>query len=108
MSDYLTAGRKHPDYTQPLPPDIKVIELFSPGVGQRRFRRFELINPTASPYQITWKMKWDGERCPIECDTPNAFVSSGKRHSVSFSETSISVKTLEVQLEFKILEHGIL
>jgi hydrocephalus-inducing protein len=108
MSDYLSAGRRHPDYTQPLPPDIQVIELFSPAVGMRRFRRFEVINPTASPYQVAWKRKWEGAKCPIECDTPNAFVSSGKRYSVSFSYTPISVKTVEVQFDFKILKHGVL
>jgi hypothetical protein len=42
----------------------------------------------------------------MECDTPSAFVSSGKRYSVSFAYTPISVKTLEVQFEFTVLGHG--
>jgi hydrocephalus-inducing protein len=108
MSDYLAAGRRHPDYTQTLPPDIKVIELFSPAVGVRRFKRFEVINPTGSPYQILWKSKSEEEKAPIECDTPSAFVSSGKRYAVTFSYTPISVKTLEVQFEFSIPEHGVI
>jgi hydrocephalus-inducing protein len=107
MSDYLSAGRRHPDYTEPLPEGVKVIELFSPAVGVKRFKRFEIVNPTSSPYDINWIMKNEVDKSPIECETRNAFLSSGKRYSVSFSYTPVSVKTLEVQFEFSIPEHHV-
>jgi hydrocephalus-inducing protein len=107
MSDYLSAGRRHPDYTEPLPEGVKVIELFSPAVGVRRFKRFEIVNPTSSPYEIEWRMKNEVDKSPIECQTREAFVSSGKRYLLSFSYTPVSVKTLEVQFEFSIPEHHV-
>ena len=45
MSDYLTPGRRHPNYTEPLPEGIRVIELFSHGIGVRSVKNFEVINP---------------------------------------------------------------
>lgn len=107
MSDYLTAGRRHPDFTEPLPADCKVIELFSPHVGAKRFKRFEIINPTSSPYEIVWTLKSSPENLSIACDSENAFVSSGKRYSASFSYTPTTAKTVEVLWEFSIPEHGI-
>ena len=107
MSDYLTAGRRHPDYTDPLPTDIKVIEIFSPVVGAKRFKRFEIINPTSRPYEVKWVLKSDPQNCSIECDTPNAFISSGKRYNASFSYSPTSVKTVEVLWDFLIPEHGV-
>jgi hydrocephalus-inducing protein len=107
LSDYLTSGARHPDYTDPLPLDTKVIELFSPALGVKRLKRFEIINPTSSPYQIVWTMKSNFDKSPVECDTPTALVSSGKRYSVSFSYTPISVKTVEVQFDFTIPEFEI-
>lgn len=107
MSDYLSAGRRHPDYTDPLPADIKVIEIFAPTVGAKRYKRFEIINPTASPYEVKWILRSNPENCPIDCDTPSAFISSGKRFSASFSYTPNSVKTVEVLWEFQIPEHDV-
>ena len=107
MSDYLTAGRRHPDYTEPLPEGIRVIELFSRGIGVRSVKRFEVINPTSSSYEINWERVGDGSVDPINCDTPSALVSSGKRYMVSFSFLPTSVKTVESQWIFRIPEHGV-
>jgi hypothetical protein len=49
MSDYLAAGRRHPDYLYHLPDDIRVVEFFSSGIGKKSAKKFEIINTTAHP-----------------------------------------------------------
>lgn len=107
MSDYISAGRRHPDYTEELPDDVKVIEIFSPSVGTRSTKKFEIINPTASPYQVNWTIDYDASGGALFCDTPSAVVSSGKRHMASFTYLPTSVKTLEKLYEFHIPEHNV-
>jgi hydrocephalus-inducing protein len=106
LSDYLTGGRRHPDYTYPLPSDIKVIELFAKGVGHKTLKRFELINPTASPYEVSWRYIGEGQT-PMSCETPNGLISSGKRSLVIFGYLPVSVKTVESLWEFQIPEQSI-
>jgi hydrocephalus-inducing protein len=106
LSDYLTAGRRHPDYTMKLPDDVKVIELFSKGIGQKTLKKFELINPTSSPYEMNWQYMGQ-EETPVFCETPNGLISSGRRSPVLFSYVPVSVKTVESVWEFQIPEMGI-
>ena len=107
MSDYITAGRRHPDYTEPLPENIRVIELYSKGIGKKSTKRFEIINPTSSSYEVNWTRVTNDPNDPIKCDTPTALVSSGKRYFVSFSYVPTSVRTVESQWVFNIPEHGV-
>ncbi|OHT13016.1 hypothetical protein TRFO_03418 [Tritrichomonas foetus] len=106
LSDYLSAGRRHPDYTNPLPEDIRVIELFSKGIGERTSKRLELINPTSSPYEVRWNYVGEGPT-PIFCDSPSSLVSSGKKQTMVFGYLPVSVKTIESLWEFHIPEHNV-
>jgi hydrocephalus-inducing protein len=106
LSDYLVAGRRHPDYTYPLPSDIKVIELFAKSVGHKTLKRFDLINPTASPYEVRWKYIGEGPT-PIYCETPNGLISGGKRSIIIFGYLPVSVKAIESLWEFQIPEQSI-
>ena len=103
-SDYISAGKRHPDYKYELPSDIKVVEIFANAVGHKGHKRFEIINPTSSPYEITWTKKTPEENA-IVCETPCALVSSGRRYTMCFSFTPTSVKPVECLWEFKIPEH---
>ena len=103
-TDYLTAGRRHPDYTDPLPDGVRVIELFAKSIGAKASKRFEIINTTEAPYEIIWTEKTP--QPAITCETPRAMVSSGKRYVVTFSYTPTSVKTIESLWEFSIPEYG--
>ena len=104
-SDYITAGRRLPEYNYELPSDIKVIEIYAGGIGKKAFRRFEIINPTASAYEIEWVKKMPENSNVIVCDTPRALVSSGRRYTITFTYTPESVKTVEFLWEFRIPEH---
>lgn len=110
VSDYISVGRRHPDYSYNLPSDVKVLEMFSKEVGQRSTTRFEIINPTSSPYEFEWK-RLEGPpqavSSQIECDTPHGFVSSGKHYYCSFSFVPNSHKAVESLWEFTLKEHGI-
>lgn len=106
LSDYLTSGRRNPDYTDPLPDDVKVIELFAKGVGEKLNKRLEMINPTSSPYEVNWQYIGEGPT-PISCDTPSFLVSSGKKQSTVFEFVPKSVKTIESLWEFQIPEHDV-
>jgi hydrocephalus-inducing protein len=106
LSDYLSAGRRHPDYTSPLNLDMKVIELFAKGVGYKTLKRFELINPTASPYEVNWRYIGEGPT-PIFCETPDGLISSGKRSMVIFGYLPVSVKTVESLWEFQMPEQSV-
>jgi hydrocephalus-inducing protein len=105
LSDYISAGRRHPDYTYKVPDDIKVIELFSRGLGVRTLKRFELINPTARPYEVQWKYIGEG-KSPIFCETQHGLLSSGKRSFAVFGYIPVSVKTVESLWEFQIPEQS--
>ena len=106
-SDYISGNRRHPDYVQELPEDIKVIEIFSPAIGTRSTKRFEIINPTSSSYEVYWSIIYDTSGGSIYCDNPSAFISSGKRYLASFTYLPTSVKTFETLFEFQIPEHNI-
>ena len=106
MSDYISAGRRHPAYNDPLPEDIRVVEIFAKGIGSKTVKKFDLINPTSMPYEIKWT-KGDKSTAPIKCVVPQALVSSGKRYSVGFSYTPKSVKTVESLWIFTIEQHNI-
>jgi hydrocephalus-inducing protein len=105
LSDYISAGRRHPEYTYKLPDEIKVIELFSKGLGQKTLKKFELINPTARAYEIQWKYIGEG-KSPIFCETQNGLISSGKRSNVLFGYVPVSVRTVESLWEFQIPEQS--
>jgi hydrocephalus-inducing protein len=106
QSDYISGGRRHPEYTYKVPDDIKVIELFAKGIGAKCMKRFDLINPTASPYEVIWKYVGEAPT-PVTCETPHGLISSGKRSMVTFSYTPVSVKTIESLWEFQIAEHSL-
>ena len=116
-SDYLSAGRRHPDYTSSLPENVKVIELFSKGIGQKVNKKFEIINTTEEPYEINWTQSalyddYNDESSlipdkSIVCEIQHAMISSGKRHTAIFSYTPTTLKTIESLWEFKIPEYGV-
>ncbi|OHT07738.1 hypothetical protein TRFO_24017 [Tritrichomonas foetus] len=107
LSDYITAGRRHPDYTYPLPEGVRVIELFSSGIGKRSLKKFEVINATSHPYEINWNCDPEHKNEAIACETTNALVSSGTRYSIAFSYMPKSVKSVEALWIFTIPEHSI-
>ena len=51
-------------------------------------------------------MKWENisshRNSAIQCETPSALVSSGKKYVISFTYTPTSVKTLEQLYQFSI------
>jgi hydrocephalus-inducing protein len=102
VSDYLSARRRHPDYTYPLPDDVKVIELFANGVGKLMRRKFELINTTELPYEVFWEEDKAHGHSAIRCEIQRAFVSSGQHHVVSFCYRPTSVKCIEAVWTFTI------
>jgi hydrocephalus-inducing protein len=107
-SDYLSGGRRHPDYTTPLPEDVKVIEIFARGLNCRATKKFAIINPTAASYEVFWTLISDSSGGELRCDTPNAFISSGRKHLASFTYCPTTVKTNEAYFEFRIPEHNVI
>jgi hydrocephalus-inducing protein len=106
-SDYLSAGRRHPNYTDPLPDGVKVIEMISHRIGQRTISKFEIINTTEAPYGIVWEKLSNSDDLVVQCNSMAALISSGKRHVVSFSFAPVSVKTIESLWHFSIPEHDL-
>jgi len=104
-SDYLT--RRHPDFTYQLPDNVKVIEIFSKGIGIKVNRKIDVINPTSTPYETHWSAINDSSSGAITCDGSNAFIPSGKHYNFYFTYNPQSVKTVECLYEFKIDEHDI-
>lgn len=105
-SDYISAGRRHPDYTDPLPENIKVIEMFAFDLNKNTIKKFGILNTTNTPYEVTWERISKGD-CPITCDTPHALISSGRKHMAQFSYKAVSVKTVESLWVFSIPEYHI-
>ena len=104
LSDYLR--RRYPDYTAPLPEGVRVIELSSSAVGRKTHRRFDIMNPTASPYEITWRYAGTEPTPQIVCEAQTGLVSSNRRYTVTFSYTPRSAKPVESLWEFQIPEHS--
>jgi hydrocephalus-inducing protein len=107
LSDYLSAGRRHPDYVYPLPDGVRVIEMLSNGVGVLSRRKFEIINTTQSAYEIVWKRVKEHTTPMICCEVPQACVPSGHRHVASFTYNPTSVKAVESLWMFTIPSHEI-
>lgn len=107
MSDYLSAGRRHPAYNEVLPEEIKVIEIFSRRIGVQSMKKLEVINPTSSPYEIQWKRVDENGGNSIQCLNTDALISSGKKYEFTFTYLPESVKTSETHWIFSIPEHTI-
>ena len=107
LSDYITAGRRHPNYNYPIPDDIRVIELFSSGIGKTSCKKIKIINPTSNPYEITWDEDNEHNSPAITCDSTRALVSSGKTYTISFSYKPTSLKAVESLWSFAIPEHNV-
>lgn len=101
-SDYVS--RRGPEFTQALPSDVKVIELFSKEVGARVTKKFEIVNPTSTSYEVVWKVVYDTSNGQLMCDTPAALISSGRRYFASFTYQPILPQTVETLYEFVIVE----
>ena len=106
-SDYISAGRRHPDYTYELPENVKVIELFSSGIGKKIVKKFEVINPTSHPYEVKWEKHPEHRNDAINCETPRALISSGSKYVMQFSYKPKSIKTIETLYTFSIPEHSL-
>jgi hydrocephalus-inducing protein len=102
LSDYLSARRRHPDYTYQLPDEVKVLELFAIGIGKMSRRKFELINTMEVPYEIFWQEEKEHRNPAIKCEVQRAFVCSGQHHVVSFCYKPVSVKCVEALWIFSI------
>jgi hydrocephalus-inducing protein len=107
MCDYISAGRRYPAYNDPLPDDVRVVEVFSRKIGLKTEKSFDVINPTSMPYDIKWHRADKSDKRIVQCLTPQAVVSSGRRYRVKFAYTPVSVKTVESQWVFAIQEHNI-
>jgi hydrocephalus-inducing protein len=107
LSDYLSAGRRRPDYVYPLPDGVKVIEMLSTGVGVLFRKKFEIINTTHTAYEIIWKRVQEHTTPVMQCEVPRAFIPSGHRHVASFTYKPTSVKAVESLWTFTIKSHEI-
>lgn len=107
LSDYLTAGKRHPDYTYPLPDGVRVIELKSTRIGEVARIRFEIINTTELPYEIFWTRDKEHSNPAIKCETQRGFISSGQHHMAVFTYTPKSLKTVESLWHFTIPDQDI-
>ena len=105
VSDYLE--RRHPDFTYELPNDVKVIELFSSGIGTKKIFKLEVVNPTAAPYDTNWSIVNDNSNGAITIENNSALLSSGKRYLFFVSFVPNSAKLVESLWEFSIPEHEI-
>lgn len=105
LSDYLS--RRHPDFTDPFPDDVKVIEIFAKSAKTRISKKIELINPTSNLYEASWIVVRDNSDGALQCDNMNALISSGKHYFFSFTYSPITAKTVECLFMFEIPEHKI-
>ena len=106
-SDYISSGRRHPDYIDPLPENLQVIEISSLSIKNSSTLRFEIINTTSESYDAFWN-QISGPKEVIKCETPIALLSSGKHYTIIFTYIPKSIKTIESLWEFSIPKHGII
>lgn len=107
ISDYLSSGKRHSDYTYELSSDTKVIEIYSSGIGVKTYKVFEIINTTEMPYEVFWEEDKVHNNPSLHCETARAYISSGQHHSAKFSYKPASVKTIESVWYFLIPEHNV-
>ena len=101
-SDYISNGRRLPEFTQPLPKDIRVVEISAKRVNERTVRRIEVINPTATPYEFSWTRQYTTQGGVIECETQHGLISSGKSTQMIFSFQPTATKIVESLWVFQI------
>ena len=101
-SDYITSGRRLPEFTESLPPDVRVVEISSKRIGERVVKRIEIINTTSNPYEFNWTKQYESTKDIISCETPSGLISSGKKFQVIFSYKPNSPKVVESLWTFSI------
>lgn len=105
-SDYLTSGRRLPEFNTELPPETRVLEIES-DVEKRTMKKFEIVNTTATPYEIKWSLVNDQSNDTIKCETQYGLISSGKKYQVQFSFKPVSNKTVESLWLFQIPAYNV-
>jgi TRAP-type mannitol/chloroaromatic compound transport system substrate-binding protein len=87
--------------------DVRVIEIFTKGVGARTLKKFGIISATSAGCEIVRALTNDSANEQINYEIPKSFLSTGRRHVAPFSYLPASAKTVEALFEFYITGHNI-
>jgi len=107
ISDYLSSGRRLPEFGGILPPNVRVIEVIANKMNTQSIKCIELINTTNLAYEITWTNISDYSTSTIDCDIRFALVSSSKVFPIRFYYTPNSMKTVESLWLFEIPQYDL-
>lgn len=106
-SDYISGGRRMPEFTEPLPNDVRVIEINAKKVGEKSIRKIDIVNTTSTSYEVSWIQQYDSSNGGVNCETQTQLISGGKETHVVFSFTPKSNKIVESLWQFTIPSYNI-
>jgi len=88
-SDYLSrirlSSENRPSSAMSLPPDTKVIEFKTFGIGVKHVKHFNVINPTDLKYTFSWtctNVIQQRGPSPFSCITPKGTINGGMQAKV--------------------------
>ncbi|EAX95386.1 hypothetical protein TVAG_449190 [Trichomonas vaginalis G3] len=106
-NDYLTSGRRMPEFTDELPQDVRIVEISAKKVGEKTIRKIDIVNTTATSYEVIWTQQYDRSNNSVNCENPNLLISSGKETNVTFTFTPKSNKIVESLWQFNIPSYNV-
>ena len=106
-SDYISGGRRLPEFNYSLPLDIKVIEIISNKINFKIIKIIEIINTTSLAYEIDWINIYDYSLNTINCINKHVLMSSGKTIQIPFIFIPNSLKSVESLWLFLIPQYNI-
>ncbi|XP_025999986.1 hydrocephalus-inducing protein-like isoform X2 [Astatotilapia calliptera] len=93
-SDYISGNRRNSEFSGPLDPNTRILEIHAIGLSVPSTRSFSVVNPTSKPYSFKWRCE-DKSRSHFHCLVPSGVIPPGNKAEVCFEYVAEQLDAVE-------------
>ncbi|XP_039456431.1 hydrocephalus-inducing protein homolog [Oreochromis aureus] len=93
-SDYISGNRRNSEFSGPLDPNTRILEIHAIGLSVPSTRSFSVVNPTSKPYSFKWRCE-DKSRSHFHCLVPSGVIPPGNKAEVCFEYVAKQLDAVE-------------
>ncbi|CAI5655386.1 unnamed protein product [Oreochromis niloticus] len=93
-SDYISGNRGNSEFSGPLDPNTRILEIHAIGLSVPSTRSFSVVNPTSKPYSFKWRCE-DKSRSHFHCLVPSGVIPPGNKAEVCFEYVAEQLDAVE-------------
>lgn len=93
-SDYISGNRRNSEFSGPLDPNTRILEIHAIGLSVPSTRSFSVVNPTSKPYSFKWRCE-DKSRSDFHCLVPSGVIPPGNKAEVCFEYVAEQLDAVE-------------